>query len=478
MTTPRPGARALRPKRALVGLAVLFLLRTGLPGGTEEVVSFGRFGPVALYYGPRPPAHVVLFVSGDGGWNLGVVDMARSLTGLDALVAGVDITRYLRELAASGDPCLYPAADFEALSKFVQQKIGVPEYIAPVLVGYSSGATLVYATLVQAPASEFQGGISLGFCPDLRLPKPPCRGSGLEWDMAKTPNIYVFLPSETLEVPWVALQGLDDQVCDPAATESFVRRTRKAGIVKLPRVGHGFLFQKNWLPQFKNAFRQITSATLPDNAVVVKSLEDLPLIEVPARSSDRDILAVHITGDGGWGVTDRGLANELAANGIPVVALNSLKYFWTRKTAEGAAADLERILRRYLSAWGKKRVVLIGYSLGADVLPFMLNRIPSDLQAAVKTVVLMGPSGTAEFEFHLLNWLGRSPGKNALPVLPEIDRMRKDIAILCVYGEKDDTQICGRLDPARTRSIAVRTGHRFGGNFAPIAAAVLQELNR
>lgn len=51
-------------------------------------------------------------------------------------------------------------------------------------------------------------------------------------------------------------------------------------------------------------------------------------------------------------------------------------------------------------------------------------------------------------------------------------------AILCVCGEKDDAQTCGRLDPARTRSISVRTGHRFGGNFAPIAAAVLQELNR
>ena len=460
------------------GLAALLLLATGLFAGSEETVSFGRFGPVALYYGPRPPAHVVLFVSGDGGWNLGVVDMARALAGLDALVVGVDITHYLREVAVAKDPCLYPAGDFEALSKFVQKKVGIPDYIRPVLVGYSSGATLVYATLVQAPPTEFQGGISLGFCPDLRLPKPPCRGSGLEWTIGKPPQTYLFLPSATLEVPWVALQGLIDKVCDTASTEAFVQRTRKASIVKLPRVGHGFSVQKNWLAEFKEAFRGITNAPPVENAVVVESLEDLPLIEVRASGPGRDILAVLITGDGGWAVPDRGLANELAASGIPVVGLNSLKYFWNERTPEGAAADLARILRRYLAAWGKKRVVLIGYSLGADVLPFMLNRIPSDLQAAVRTVVLMGPSETVEFEFHLLDWVGRPASKNALPVIPEIKKMKPDIPILCIYGERDDTQICGRLDPARTRSLAIPTGHRFGGNYAPVAAAVLKELDR
>ena len=31
-----------------------------------------------------------------------------------------------------------------------------PKYITPILVGYSSGATLAYATLVQAPVGTFQ----------------------------------------------------------------------------------------------------------------------------------------------------------------------------------------------------------------------------------------------------------------------------------------------------------------------------------
>ncbi len=477
MTPPRLRGRTSRLVKAILALAALAGLWPRPLAGAGEVVSFGRFGPVTIYRGSRPPSRVVLFVSGDGGWNLGVVDMARSLAGLDALVAGIDITKYLKELSKSGESCLYPAADLEALSKFVQKKLDFPEYLPPALVGYSSGATLVYATLVQAPPTTFKGAISLGFCPDLDLPQTLCRGSGLEWKSGRKPHSFVFLPAPALEAPWIALQGLDDKVCDPASTEAFVRATGKAAIVKLPKVGHGFAVQKNWLPQFKEAFERIFTEPPVEQPAVVPSLEDLPLVEVPARGAERDLLAVLVTGDGGYGVTDRGISEDLASNGIPVVALNSLKYFWVRKTPDIASRDLGRILGHYLSVWRKKRVVLIGYSLGADVMPFMLNGLPENGQSSVTALVLMGPSETVEFEFHLMDWVGRTPGKGSLPVVPEINRVKKDIPVLCVFGQEDDAQVCRRLDPGRTKSISVQAGHRFGRNFAPISAAILEMVH-
>jgi hypothetical protein len=59
-----------------------------LPGAGVQIdtMAFGRFGPVVLYRARARPSRVVLFVSGDGGWNHGVVAMARSLASLDALV--------------------------------------------------------------------------------------------------------------------------------------------------------------------------------------------------------------------------------------------------------------------------------------------------------------------------------------------------------------------------------------------------------
>ena len=64
----------------------------------EEILHFGRFGNTTLYRQSDHPSHVVIFVSGDGGWNLGVVDMAKKLSTLNALVVGIDIVHYLKQL--------------------------------------------------------------------------------------------------------------------------------------------------------------------------------------------------------------------------------------------------------------------------------------------------------------------------------------------------------------------------------------------
>ena len=460
--------------RTIPILILALLCAVGTLSATEETASFEGFGTVHLYYASPHPSRVVLFVSGDGGWNLGVIDMARELVNLDALVVGIDITQYLRHLAASSGTCLYPAADFETLSKSVQMKLGYSAYQTPVLVGYSSGATLVYATLVQAPYSTFQGAVSLGFCPDLPLARPMCRGSGLEWALGPKDKGYIFQPAKSLEVPWIALQGETDRVCDPKATQDYVKRVPHGEIIMLPKVGHGYSVPRNWMPQFREAFARVAKVEVnPPPRAGTESVGDLPLIEVPAGGSAGDLMAVHVTGDGGWGVTDRGIAKALADHGIPVVGLNALQYFWKRRTPEQTANDIDRIIRHYTADWGKKTVVLIGYSFGADVLPFVLNRLPSDTKAKIQLVAFLGLSDSADFEFHLLNWLTARNRPTSLPVRPEVERLR-GMKILCFYGTEDKDALCPSLEPGLAESIPLQSGHRFGRGFEPVVDTILE----
>jgi type IV secretory pathway VirJ component len=478
-------ARSRAIGMAVVAAALLFFPLPGslspLPAcraqafSPEDTLRVSPFGRVTIYRHAQYPAQLVLFVSGDGGWNQGVVDMARELSGLDAAVVGVDITRYLKHLASVTEACYYPAADFENLSKAVQQHLGYPGYITPMLIGYSSGATLVYATLVQAPATTFKGAISLGFCPDLPLKNPLCKGSGLESKPLRDGKGYWFLPAASLEPPWIALQGLIDQVCNPDSTRAFVTRTKNAEIVLLPKVGHGYSVYANWLPQFKEAYRKVAQATPPAGAETkVDSLPDLPLVEVAASGTPRDYLALHITGDGGWGVTDRGLGETLAREGIPVVGLNSLHYFWKARTPEDAARDVAKVLRYYLAKEGKRQVVLIGYSFGADVIPFIVSRMPEDLRRRVALIALLGPSAKADFRFRPQNWLGVS-GADALPVKPEVEKLR-GMKILCFGGQKDEGSICDDLPPGLVTAIDLKGGHRIGGDFGGIAEEILKTL--
>jgi len=461
--------------RKLAAALMLLAAAAGV-GGAEDTLSYGRFGTVHLYRQSPRPSYVALFVSGDGGWNQGVVDMARDLAGLDALVVGIDIRRYLDKLALSTEPCLYAAEDFEALSKFVQKELDYPTYTPPVLIGYSSGATLIYATAVQAPPNTFLGAISLGFCPDLRLAKTPCRGNGLQWHQGPKGQGFVFEPAVTLEIPWIALQGTIDQVCDPQATEAYVRKVRNGEVVLLPKVGHGYSVPRNWLPEFRRAFAKITGTRAPAPEPSAEgTLAGLPLVEVPSEGPSGELLGIVISGDGGWRVTDRGIAGELAAHGIPTVGWNSLQYFWHAKTPEQAANDLGRVLRHYLAAWKLSGAVIVGYSLGADVAPFMISRLSAELRSRIRTLALLGPGHTVDFQFHLTDWLVARRRPTSLPVLPEIAKLGST-RIICFYGKGDSDAVCPELDPTHVTSIELPGGHRIGREFQPVVDAILKAV--
>jgi type IV secretory pathway VirJ component len=301
------------------------------PATAPLTFPYGRFGETTIYRPAAKPTGVTLFISGDGGWNLGVVDMARHLVDLGSVVIGIDIRHYRDQVNRGGAACQDFSGDFENLSHAVQQRLGLDEYWLPVLVGYSSGATLAYAVAVQSPKGTYGGVLSLGFCPDLDLKQPICRGAGLQYEFDRAQRSearpsdpaavkgVIFQPAESNTTPWFALQGDVDQVCAPAATRNFVAQTGAATLVPLPKVGHGYSVERNWLPQFVVSYRRVANPATP--APSLADTADLPLVEVPARAvADpklSDVFAVLLTGDGGWAGLDQDVASELAGRGVP-----------------------------------------------------------------------------------------------------------------------------------------------------------------
>ena len=172
-------------------------------------------------------------------------------------------------------------------------------------------------------------------------------------------------------------------------------------------------------------------------------------IEVPAtHGGDGDTLAILLTGDGGWADIDKSLAAGLSAHGIPVVGWSSLGYYWTPRSPAGAAADLNRIIEHYTTAWRRSRVLIVGYSFGADVAPFLVNRLPESVQARVTAVTLLGPSATASFEFHVTNWLVGG-GDARYPVRPEIER--SSAPVTCVSATDEADSVCREIRAAHVR---------------------------
>jgi type IV secretory pathway VirJ component len=435
-------------------------------------LSHGRFKDVAVYRPSGAPKSFVLFLSGDGGWNLSVANMAQILAGEGALVAGINTPKLLADFDKDGGDCAFPDGDLENLSHFVQAYYRLPNYRSPILVGYSSGATFAYANLVQAPKGTFAGALSLAFCPDLHLHKPMCKGSGIEFRKRAGGKGVDFLPAAKLESPWITLQGEIDHTCLPTDAQQFVARVPGAQIVMLPKVGHGFSVPKDWLPQFLAAFRTLATAETKEAPPPPPAeLGNLPVVEVPATGTQKDLLAVLMSGDGGWAGLDQNVAQALAAQGIPVVGLDSLRYYWTPRTPDGAAADVDRLIRYYLAHWGKKRALLVGYSQGADVLPFILNRLPQATRAQVALGAVMGLSEHAAFEFHLTSWV-QSDSNSGLPTLPEVKKI-SGTPLLCIYGAEEKDTICPKLDPSAVKVVKLGGGHHFGGDYDRLAQEIL-----
>jgi type IV secretory pathway VirJ component len=426
-------------------------------------LNHGRFKDLIVYSPAATPTSFVLFLSGDAGWDSATEVLAQKLARQGAMVTGIDLPRFKANLEADGAQCVFPDGDLENLSHFVQAYTHSANYLAPILVGVDSGASLAYAMLAQAPKDTFASALTVGFCPNFNWQKALCKGSGVEFDRA--PNGVKLKAIPKLGNPWVDLRSTTEKSCAAGDAAAFAGKIDGAAsaTVAAPQAA-----------PFDAAFAKLAAFNAATHAVPAPSaLVDLPVIEVAAKpgSVTGDAFAILMSGDGGWAGLDQDVAGALSAAGIPVVGLDSLRYYWTARTPEGVAADTDRMIRYYLAHFNKKRVLLVGYSQGADVLPFAVTRLPPATRQAIALTAILGMSEHAVFEFHLANWV--SDDNSGPATLPEVNRIT-DIPVLCIYGADEHDSLCPKLDPKKFMVIKVKGDHHFDGNFAGLAQLIMR----
>lgn len=468
-----------------LGLFYLLLVNCNCLALTIDSLNYGLFGKVKLYIPSQKPNSVVLFVSGDGGWQYGVINMAKNIANQGALVLGIDAKDYVKALSRISRECYYPAADFEMLSLSVQRKYNFPIYIKPVLIGYSFGATLVYGILAQAPANTFKGAIALGFSPDLDISKPLCKGMGLTYHVLKKGKTYYFEQTKGLTAPFIALHGMKDLSCSYAVTRDFLKDVPRAKLVTLPKVGHGFSIADNWLPAFNSAFKSIVLApsylqVKPAGTSAVNTQKntplpgDIPLIPIPSTQKNDFPLVFFVSGDGGWTSFDQSLALSIAEKGFSVVGLDAQKYFWKEKSPERTTVDISKAITHFMGQWNKKSFILVGFSFGASITPFVANRLAPDLKSKLKKVYSISPDENADFEIRVIDMLNLRKSIGDYSVLNELIGI-KSIDPICIFGKEEDDDFKAKLIKEGFRTITLPGGHHFDNNFAALARIITSE---
>lgn len=474
----------------LCALPILLAAAKPPPATVQDTKTLPGFGSVPVYH-PRDLAHargVVLFISGDGGWNLGVVDMARRLADR-SIVVGLSMPAWQKRVEKSPGSCWYPAGELEVAAQAVEKLYALPRYVRPILVGYSSGATVVYGALAQGPPTTFRGAVSLGFCPDLEVKRPFCGTPSWEpkWDAKKRQS---WLP-ETSSMPdppaggpsWVALQGTIDEVCSPQQTIDFVGRVPHAKVVELQKVGHGFSVPSHWGAAFDASVAEMfeTGSILdPTPHVVRRGAGDASPSEVLARLETLDLplevvwpkdtraVSIFVSGDGGWADLDEGVAKGLASHGVAVVGWNTLRYFWSAKPPERFAHDLGRVIAAIPEGLP---LFAGGYSFGAETVSVVAaaGREPSLTRLA--GLVLIAPGRNATFEVSPLDWLMTRHTDDSHPVAPSIETTSRPV--LCLAPEKDNDTGCPTVARPGYSRQTLPGGHHFGSDYDEIASRIV-----
>ncbi|GLS24267.1 hypothetical protein GCM10007874_72880 [Labrys miyagiensis] len=205
--------------------------------------------------------------------------------------------------------------------------------------------------------------------------------------------------------------------------------------------------------------------------------DQIPVEELPAVSART--LVIFYSGDGGWRDIDKKISEYLNLNGVAVLGVDSLRYFWQQKSPGKVGSDLEKLIATYRTKWGVKRVALVGFSIGAGVLPFAWNTISHSTQNNVDLIAMLSLDPKASFQISVSGYLGWQSASD-MAVGPAAASLPHE-KVLCFYGadEKQAGESGCLLKVMRGATLIERPGgHHFDGNYIPIAQAILRRLSK
>ncbi len=203
-----------------------------------------------------------------------------------------------------------------------------------------------------------------------------------------------------------------------------------------------------------------------------KSHSNLPVTLIPAKKEGSEMLVLFISGDGGWNNFSQKLADQYAAAGIPVIGLNSFKYFWNKKTPEQAANDIAGLLYEYCDKWKKKSILLCGYSFGAEVMPFIFLRLPADLKEKINRIQLLSPASFTDFEIHVSDLFGSKNSMRKMNVASEVEKINKPV--ICYYGILEKEKPLQHIETSNYKTIILKGDHHYENSFEAIVETALK----
>lgn len=442
-----PLSLALLPMLMLAGSATAQPAPPSPAASPAATISAGRLQDVRLLVPDGTARALVVHVSDRAGWTGEDDVIAGALRQQGDIVLGVDLSSYAKALDAAEGACLYVVGEITDLAQAAQRRLGLQTYLPPIVTGRDEGATFAYAALADAPANTLGGAVAWGFANRLSLRLPFCPGAtatrtgdgqgySYAFDKALPEAASVFVDSAALAA--VRSQAAGQQAIAVAALDPADPAGQVVGAV----------------------------AALAPGA---DPFGRLPAIDLPADPPPARAVALLISGDGGWRDLDKTIGEWMATQGVHVVGLDALRYFWSKRRPQELAADIAALLAQ-ADPSGRLPVLLIGYSFGADTLPFAWPLLPRAVQDRTRTIALLGPGQSTSFQITVSGWLGIGDSGNDVP--PAIAALPAG-RVICVHGRDEKDSACTNAALTGVTGLETAGGHHFDGDYEGLARKLL-----
>jgi type IV secretory pathway VirJ component len=400
---------------------------------------------------------MVFLISQGQGWGEREEAQAKELVDAGAAVVGIDYPAYLRSLSADDGECVYMVSDIEDMSQQVQRRIGNPIYRHPIVAGIGEGGAIALAMISQSPLATISAAVAVDPVAGIPLQKELCTPASK--DKVGERTIYGFQEGP---IPAAVTIGFTPQA--PADGRAHAQSLKQ---------GHGEVDIEDEDGSTSDVFMDLLTDAISDTGKSSQPL-DLPLTILDAKPT-MNTMAIIYSGDGGWRDLDSEVGGYLQEQGIPVVGIDSLRYFWSERTPKETAADLGRIMDTYRRKWGVSNVVLIGYSFGADVIPASFNLLSKVDKSRVRQISLLALSKEVDFVISVTGWLGvagEGKGGNTVEAVSKIDPK----IVQCVYGTDEDDDPCMTLKDKGVETVPIEGGHHFDEDYQALGKRIVESL--
>lgn len=204
-----------------------------------------------------------------------------------------------------------------------------------------------------------------------------------------------------------------------------------------------------------------------------RASDELPVRLIPSREPGNQPMVFIISGDGGWNSFIQSVSECFAGKGMPVVGLDSKKYFWNGRSPDGTADEINAAIARYMKQWNRKSYILVGFSFGGCVAPFVAARTPVVLREQMDGIYSISPDTRGDFEIHISDMLSLGASAGKYDVIAEMKKL-KALRPVCIFGSQENTTVRRDFAEAGIKVVTLNGNHHYNNNYCALAVAVIK----